>query len=514
MATDIATRIGQMVIGLLIATHPAVAQDSTAPLSAIPWLSETLEHAPAAIAEAPAAPVPETGEITVTTIDGPNTEATGLLSPAAVGLPADLWVRSDPVKLVQLILTMPDLTLPALQQLFDSLLLLEATPPPGNNGDLLLARIDALLLRGALEPAQALLERAGPNTPELFRRWFDISLLNGTEDRACATLRAKPDLSPNYETRIFCLARDGRWPTAALTLETATALKRITPDSRDRLARFLDPDLFEGEGPAPRPDPVTPLDFRILEAVGEPVPTSGLPLAFAQTDLRNIIGWKSQLDAAERLARVGSMPVNTLLGIYSARRPAASGGVWDRVALIQELDVALAAGDASAAAMTLPFTWNAMHEADLDAVFAQLMAPRLSRMTYAPEAARMVYELGLISNGPAALLPPPKGLTLSPDLAFAAAVATGDLRRASPVDERQSLIRAALTAPDLPASYARLVAENRSGEALLIALSRLANGREGDPGDTAEALQLLRGLGQEAAARQAALQILRLEPRK
>ncbi|OSP55508.1 hypothetical protein BV911_07355 [Pseudoruegeria sp. SK021] len=495
-------------------TPTASVPSPTAPLSAIPWLSETLEYRPIRRREAPPAPVPESDNITVSAIDAPTPAATGLLSPAVTGLPADLWAGSEGAVLTRLVRAMPLLPQPALQQVFDGLLLLEATPPAADGSDLLLARIDALLLRGALDPAQALLERAGPDTPALFRRWFDISLLNGTEDRACATLAKKPELSPNYETRIFCLARMGRWLTAALTLETATALDRITPDSRDRLARFLDPELFEGDGPAPRPSPVTPLDFRILEAVGEPVPTSGLPLAFAQSDLRHVIGWKAQLDAAERLARVGSLPVNTLLGIYTARRPAASGGVWDRVTLLQELDIEIAAGDATAAAMTLPFAWNAMREADLEAVFAQMMAPRLSRLSFQGEAARMVYELGLISNSAAALAPPPSGVELSPDLAFAAALATGDLKRATPVDDWQSTIRAALLSPDLPPTYARMIEDGRTGEALLTALARLVNGREGDPMDIAEALQLLRALGQEATARQAALQILRIEPRQ
>ena len=38
---------------------------------------------------------------------------------------------------------------------------------------------------------------------------------------------SKPDLTPNYPTRTCCLARGGRWYTAALTLETATALGQI-----------------------------------------------------------------------------------------------------------------------------------------------------------------------------------------------------------------------------------------------------------------------------------------------
>lgn len=499
-----------LVVGL--SAGATCAAGTEAPLSAIPWLSETLDAPPEAT-ESPSHPVQPPAEISVTPIDGPNVQATGLLSPAVSGLSVDLWVGSDTASLTALIRAMPDLGLPALQTLFDKLMLLEATPPPGAGESLLLARVDALILRGQTDPAQALLERAGPDTPELFRRWFDLSLLNGTEDRACATLAAKPDLSPNYETRIFCLARAGRWPTAALTLETATAFKKITPESRDLLARFLDPDLFEGDGDLPRPEVVTPLQFRLLEAVGEPVPITGLPLAFAQTELRHIIGWKAQIEATERLARAGAVSVNSLLGTYTSRKPAASGGVWDRVALIQQLDIAITAGNAQGVAAILPLTWSAMHDADLDAVFAELMAERLSRLPLPPETDLMAYELALISNGPEAFQEPPTGVDLSPNLTFAAALTHDGLKRLTPADPFLAMVRSAFAATTLPPEYARMVEQNRTGEAMLTALTRLAAGREADPDDTAAALQFLNGIGQQKVAIQAALQLIFLTPR-
>ncbi|WP_145963007.1 hypothetical protein [Mangrovicoccus ximenensis] len=111
----------------------------------------------------------------------------------------------------------------------------------------------------ALDRAQALIERAGPGTPDLFRRWFDISLLTDSEDRACAALEANPGIVPNPMTRVFCLAREGRWTTAALTLESGRALGDISEADHALLSRFLDPDLFEGEPPLLPPRQVTPL---------------------------------------------------------------------------------------------------------------------------------------------------------------------------------------------------------------------------------------------------------------
>ena len=60
-------------------------------------------------------------------------------------------------------------------------------------------RRDALRLVGVL--------RAGPETPQLFARWFDVTLLMGQEDAACDRLIAMPHLAPDYGARIFCTAR-------------------------------------------------------------------------------------------------------------------------------------------------------------------------------------------------------------------------------------------------------------------------------------------------------------------
>jgi CheY-like chemotaxis protein len=238
----------------------------------------------------------------------------------------------------------------------DGLMLAKADPPAdsGGRGTLLLARTDALLEAGALDQAAALLDDAGSLQPELFRRRFDIALLTGTEDLGCVQMRENPQLAPTFPARIFCLARSGDWNAAALTLRTAQALGFVTPEEDALLSRFLDPELDDGDFPLSRPAKPTPLVWRMLEAVGEPLPTNTLPLAFAQAELRDTAGWKSQIEAAERLARTGAVDPDRLLGLYMDRKPAASGGVWDRVAGVQALDAALAAQDVQAVAGVLP----------------------------------------------------------------------------------------------------------------------------------------------------------------
>jgi len=517
---DRRVRLGAALL-LAACAQPATGQTDAAgaaPLSVIPWLSETLDQptpdptpAPQAKPDLPgvsAPPVPHA--ITVTPLAAPDRAATGLMSVTRAGLPPDLWQGTDPVKLAQVLRAMPIHSQPALQEAVSRLVLVEAAPPQGARDALLLARIDALLIRGALEPAQALLERAGPDTPDLFRRWFDILLLSGTEDRACATLAAKPDLSPNYETRVFCLARGGRWHTAALTLETATALGQITQDTRDRLARFLDPDIFEGEPMPPLPDPITPLTFRLLEAVGEHVPTTHLPLAFAQTDLRHIVGWKSQIEAAERLAQSGALSVNRLLGIYTARLPAASGGVWDRVAAVQALDIAITAGQADTVAIRLPAALETMRVAGLEAVLAQLFGARLARLDLPPRSAGLAHAMALVADATPRPLADSAMAALPAPVAFATALAQGTPPTVAAPSALASALRAGLARDAVPDRYAAQIAEGRWGEALLQALVTLSAGAQTDPEDAGDAAALMAQAGMEDLARRAAVQILLL----
>ncbi|AMY70029.1 hypothetical protein [Frigidibacter mobilis] len=164
---------------------------------------------------------------------------------------------------------------------------------------------------------------------------------------------AKPPGRPTFPARIFCLARGGDWNAAALTLSTGEALGHIDAETGTLLARFLDPELADGAEDLPLPARPSPLVLRLMEAVGQPMPTTTLPLAFAQSDLRSNSGWKTRIEAGERLARTGAIGPNLLLGLYTERGPAASGGVWDRVAAVQALEAALAASDMDAVARAL-----------------------------------------------------------------------------------------------------------------------------------------------------------------
>ncbi len=352
---------------------PAWAEE---PLSAIDWLSSSVATpagsalgTPVKPARPDEAPVSSGGalpqDVAVSMLDGPSPDAIGLLSPATTGLPRDLWGMGLEEEVRTAIMQERFDLLPALQGLTMTLMLAEAAPPADSTGKgaLLLARIDRLLAMGALDQAASLLEVAPPGDPELFRRAFDVALLTGQEERGCEMMRATPNLAPTFPARIFCLARSGDWNAAALTLRTAQALGYVTEEDDALLSRFLDPDLYEGDALPPIPARMTPLSWRMFEAIGEPQSTATLPLAFAHAELRDTAGWKSQIEAAERLARAGVIAPNVLLGFYTERLPAASGGVWDRVDAFQRFETALRAGDPGAVGQSLPAAWARMTEA-------------------------------------------------------------------------------------------------------------------------------------------------------
>ena len=326
--------------------------------------------------------------VTAQPLGATDPDAVGILRPEVTGFPDEIWAGSRTEELAAQFRALPRVGVPALQSFTRQLALAEATAPIGGaEGAFLAARVDLLTGRGAVAPALALIEAAGPATPALFPRWFDLTLLSGDPAPACAALDAHPGLSPDPAARIFCLARGGDWAAASLTLQLGRALGTIAPDEAAMLARFLDPELFEGM-PLPPPREPDALGFVILSGIGERPATQLLPLAFAHADLDGSAGWQAQVVAAERLVRVGAIEPGQWQAIFTDRRPAASGQPWDRVGALQALDQAIAAGDARAAAEALPAAWDEVRAAGLEVPFAALGATALRGLELAGAAPR------------------------------------------------------------------------------------------------------------------------------
>ncbi len=506
----------------MIAALPALAR-ADAPLSAIDWLSKSVAEPVRPVA----LPMPDRprhvppAAIAVTPLDRPTLDGVGLLSPAKTGLPAALWGPTTLPEAIRLVKTERIDLLPELQTLLRTLLLAETEPPAAGGlqtgaGDaLFLARIDRLLDLGALDPALAMLELPPTLDPESFRRRFDAALLLGQEDDACKAMRDNPQIAPSFPARIFCLARGGDWTAAALSLRTGEALGFIGPDDAELLARFLDPDLAEGQPDLPYPDNPSPLTFRMMEAIGQPMVTTELPVAFAQADLRSNSGWKTRIEAAERLAKTGAIEANALLGLYTERAPAASGGVWDRVAAIRDLDTAISSGDPTAAAIALPVAWAQMAAVELEVPLSEIYGERAAALGLDGDAGAVAWRMGLLSSAfetvARAHAADPAGSVRDRLLT---GIAQGDATAAETGNELEAAIRAAFTGPTEPdAASARLLAEGRVGEAILRAIDSITSGALSNTASVTDGLLTLRKAGLDRIARRTALELLLLERR-
>jgi hypothetical protein len=495
-------------LALFLMPFSGAAQE---PLSVIDWLSENQPRAglTLGLSEPPITATATQPTISVVALDE-SPRLIGLVPPSVTGLPVTLWSGSDPAILTRLIETAPVTQNPALQTLLYTLLLTEARAAndPHETESQLLARIDRLMNLGAVDPAQALIEQIGPTISKpVFARWFDATLLTGNEAQSCAVLRANPQLAPGQAAQVFCTARGGDLAAASVMFDGARALGLFAPQMTAALDRFLHPEYFDGVAPLPAPTAPSPLLFRLYEAIGEALTTSGLPKAFAAADLRDLTGWKSQLEAAERLARTGAMSANNLLGLYTDRLPAASGGIWDRVAALQRFETALNTRSPDAISKTLPAVWSAMRTAHLEVPFADLFADTLSQVPLTnPISRSLAFRVALLSAvyETAAQTPP----DTQPDTVFLAALARGEPATATaPSNLHQAISEGFAPAPKLPDD----LGADRLGETILRVMILFDRGARGNLQDLTDALNAMRALGLEDSARRAALQLLILD---
>ncbi len=501
----------------LCAPFAAVAQDTDRPLSAIDWLSDVVREVPKPIITQPK---PKTDDVatsasvvtvTTTPLGQIKLDSVGILPRSTTGLPVDFWSTSSAKELARQLRDLRSDLPPPLSEFLTVMMLAELPPPADSTGgaELFLARVDKLLEMGALDQAQALLARAGPTRPAVFGRWFDVSLLIGQEAQACRSMLQNPAIAPTYPARIFCLARAGDWDAAALTLGTGGTLGVISKKEDDLLARFLDPDLFEGEPLLPIPDRITPLMFKMHEAIGEPLSLGGLPHAFAYADLAETRGWKARISAAERLARTNAILPDQLFALYTERTQAASGGVWDRVEAIQAFETALEAKDPNGISAHLPKAMRAMRSVSLEHAFSRHYGAQLNKYPLTPAATFEAARAGLMSKDYEATANAEPQETIP---TLWRSVATGQLETSVSDDPLEAAIIAGLTTSEPIPQIASLLEKRRLGEAVLAALELMADGPRSDPSDVEHGLSVLSHLGLEDVARQTALHMLLTRP--
>lgn len=506
--------LGFLTVAACLASNGA-AQDSpdTQPLSVIDWVRQNPEQPALTSLALPSGepPVARSGLVPSVHVERLQEEVVrtiGLVPTTVTGLPQDMWRNSDPKDLSARLTALPDFRLPAAQALLFTALLTEAQGPGRDTAqeDLFtLARVSALRRFGALDPALALIEQADVTRDTAhFAAYMDLALLTGEEWLACNVLTANLHLSPSIGHHVFCAARRGDWSTAALLFDTSRALSIMSTDEAALLERFLHPELSDGLPPLRPPRKITPLLFRLHEIIGEPLPTRLLPRAYAVADLRDLAGWKAQLEAAERLAKTGALPDNRLLGLYTERLPAASGSVWDRVEAIQQFDTALDTRSPEAVSKTLPIAWSAMQQAELETAFAGLFNARIKGLTLTGRAARIARTLEYLS-------PDYGAVARHADDGLLDAVATGD---PSQFNTNDALSLAVINGFRPEAARKDLLAmaqQGKLGEVILRTLVLLEEGAVGDTAALTQALGTLRALGFDDTVRRASLQILLLE---
>lgn len=487
--------------GALAALSPlavAAQGNGDAPLSAIDWLGAVpVEEALSDPQLAPEEPV--TGSAAAPTVEaGPLEEASGpgvgLLPEAASGLPSTLWQGASIAEVEAAFRALPAEALRPVALLRERLLLASAAPPLGIDAQsFLAARTELLMELGAAEPALALVEAVDPLTPALFRHYADLSLVLNREDRACRRLAVTPALSDDLALRTFCLARNSDWNAAAVTLQTAELLGDIAPGIATLLAQFLEPELAESGPPVVEDDDITPLIVRLREAVGSPLATARLPRLYAQGDLRPEMGWKAQIDAAERLARTGAVGPGQLFALYTSGTPSASGSVWERAASVQALDAALTEDRARPLERALQEASREMARAGLLPQLADMFALRLDPgRELDAEGTRLLGRLLLLSERyeDASSFAPtvPRGLAM------------GDDSEAAPATALERALVAGFSAP-----IERI--EAPLGTAILEALAQVEAARQGNLARLPDGLATLRAVGLESAARRIALHI-------
>ena len=444
--------------------------------------------------------------ISVAPIDGVSSDAVGLFPPDNIGITRDFWGDTPSDVLIPLISRFDPNAMGTVKALRMRIYLTELNPPRGSNDwSVFAARLRYLIAAGALEQAEALLNSANVEEPELTALWFDVGLLAQRVEKVCQLALHNTRLSPSLAHRVFCLARDNRWFDAALTLRVGETVGTISQLDADLLTLFLDPDLFD-EMPDPlTPEQLTPLRFVIHEAMGLPRLPGALPLGYLHADLQNRVGWRDRLEGTERLVRSQAFGPGMLDFVYTEAKPAASGGVWDRVAAYQDLMTAFQEQDSRQIGAALKRAVGVFSQVRLLYALAKQIEPQLNnaRLDH-PESELAFMMLALAADGnPNVRLPK----SASPERVFMRDILT-DPARAVPTSPMQVAIKTALTGAGETALPTRFATANHTGEAVLRALELLGMGGATNPAVVQDALSQLVAAGLTRDARAIAIEIL------
>ena len=470
------------------------------PLSAIDWLSKENSKFQKSLLHEKNTETENTNDIKVSTLTSNEYQAIGLLPIYVTGIPTTIWRNSNFDDLVYSFKTMPIFKYSPIQELVYSLLLAEARPPLNEptRYAFLEARLNKLLKYGAVDPAIALIERASPVPERMIPLLFDISLLSSNNFPVCDPIFQNTKNRDLQAELIYCYARKGDWLTAHLILKTEEVLGDLTALEVSLLDRYLEVDFnVDLNALLPPPEFVTPLEYRLYEAIGEPIPAEYLPIQYSQSDLSGENGWRAQVIAAERLSLTGAIPGNQILGIYTSNSPGVSGGMWERVKVVKDLDLALEDGENFE--YFFQNAWRVFKKTDQLTVFAKLFGLRVFEKKLSANSKEIAANLLLLTNN----FRLTTGYWDSSDIRFG--LTTGDFSQVKVSNEIEKTILKVFTDPSMPFLVEQKLNQGKLGEVILNALLQFETGIDGNLKDFSESLSTLNLIGLDNTARRAAL---------
>lgn len=446
---------------------------------------------------------PSFAEIEVSSLQEIRSDAVGLISPLTAGLPSDFWADVPIKDITALFERNQNHQLPVLRDLMYRIALAELTPPEGGADDarFFTARLSFLLQNGALDQLEALLEKSNGLTTDSFSYWFAAKLLSQRFDEACTPMIGAPYLAQSIDQTIFCLAQNNRWFDADLTLSSAKALGTISDELALLLDYFLEPEgleeiAFPPLKPAPKDRIMT---FTLARALGLPPPEHihDLPLRFGE--LSEEFGWRAQLLAGETLVKSGAISPRLLRSFYAQGVPSASGGLWERVRMWQNLDRAIQARDSNATCAALAPAFDQFAKANLLGELAAITDSNLAQLSL---------EARCLSQQVSLLLLKQSATSLIFDLPLE--LPASDPRRQLIEQDRIQITNGDPLLTAMQSVFAIKIAPIQDSVALLEVISHLANPLDATPQQVQSALRQLRANGLTLEAKQLALQILAL----
>ena len=402
-------------------------------------------------------------------LDDTNFDAVGLIPRHISGLPTGLWKNSQSDTIINLISRQTSELPSSILELLYIILLAEAEPPEDSsgNGELFLARVDKLIEFGALEHSKELLRRAGTSQPNLFKRWFDISILTRSEYESCSRLLAKPDLLSSYAGHIFCSVRLGNWFKAESIFNIAQAVGEISDVEIKIINAFLNSDLLD-EGNLLTFESIDTLMYRMLVDSSYSYKIDYLPELYANLNLLPEAAWRDRIESAELLVGNLAIPFEHLILIYSEHIPPSSGGIWNRVRTLQSFEDAIKLGDLDAINAMLGYVLQIIQGIGLEVQFAGHYVKQLQNLglssTDSFDFRVMIALSGITSN-------PNIGNALPS--AIEPTVSTIDLFNVDNFNQTNSLwvaIVAGLNGHIINSKLLQLIEHDKLGEALLEAM--------------------------------------------